>query len=99
MSAIQRHWPRALVTRQNTGAARDATGRVIRFGTPGQADIRVILHGQAVEIEVKTPTGRQSKHQKNWQRSVERAGGIYILARSADEAVEKIVCQLKSKQL
>lgn len=55
------------------------------FGIPGQPDIFAIIQGRFVGIEVKTATGRQSKDQKNWQRNCERAGGLYIIARSVDD--------------
>lgn len=55
------------------------------FGIPGQPDIFAIIQGRFVGIEVKTVVGKQSKDQKNWQRNCERAGGLYILARSVDD--------------
>ena len=60
-------------------------GRFVTFGIPGQPDIFAIIRGRFVGIEVKTATGRQSKDQQNWQRNCERAGGLYILARSVDD--------------
>lgn len=78
-----RPWLR--IWRQNTGGAV-LNGRFVRFGLPGQADITGILPGgRRLEIECKTRRGRQSKNQKNFQRMIEKFGGIYILARSAAE--------------
>ena len=37
-------------------------------------------------IEIKTPTGRQSKEQRMFQQIVEQRGGIYVLCRSVDDA-------------
>jgi len=91
MLAIQRRWPQAVIYRRNVGKARDPrSGRVIQFGIAGQADIGVIIDGRAVEVECKSETGRQSKEQRRWQTVVERAGGAYLLARSADAAVSEI---------
>lgn len=73
--------PNAFAFRMNTGKARMG-GRFVTFGIPGQPDIFAIIQGRFVGIEVKTATGRQSKDQQNWQRNCERAGGLYILARS-----------------
>lgn len=73
--------------RVNVGAAVTAAGSVMRFGLPGQADIAGCVAGRHVEVEVKTDVGRQSPAQRNWQDAIRRAGGIYVLARSADEAV------------
>ena len=36
-------------------------------------------------IEMKTPKGRQTDHQKAWQTHVEEKGYIYALARSVEE--------------
>ena len=73
----------------NVGVAR-TKDRSIKFGLSGMADIAGIKAplGRAVEIELKTKTGRQSQSQKDWQAAVERAGGIYILARSRENIVE-----------
>jgi hypothetical protein len=94
MIAVQQAYPAAVVFRRNVGKARDPSGRVIRFGLPGQADIGAIIDGRPVEIEVKTASGRQSQEQRNWQAAVERAGGIYILARSPDDALTQLGEQL-----
>lgn len=72
--------------RQNTGVFHDANGvRRLRSNIKGTPDILGTLKGRMVAIEVKTATGRQSKDQKNWQRNCERAGGLYILARSVED--------------
>lgn len=65
----------------------------IRFGTPGSADLTGILSitGQRLEVEVKTPTGRQSTEQKNYQKMIETLGGVYVLARSEGEIVDQIL--------
>lgn len=75
--------------RMNTGAVQDGN-RFIRYGLPGQPDIFLILNGRFIGIEVKTKTGRQSEAQKNWQRNCEHAGGIYILARSVEDVIERL---------
>jgi hypothetical protein len=85
--------PDALFWRVNVGLSRSPDGRrVTRYGLPGQADIAGVVRGHHVEIEVKTPTGRQSRQQIRWQRAVERAGGTYVLARSVDEALAALEC-------
>jgi hypothetical protein len=93
--ALQNHILRAFGTlpglriwRQNVGVARIGT-RVIRFGIPGQADLTGILpDGRRLEIEVKSPTGRQTSDQQAFQRIIERFNGVYIVARSVSD-VEK----------
>ena len=76
--------------RANVGVARIGN-RVIRFGIPGQADLTGILpDGRRLEIEVKSPAGAQSDDQRNFQKMIERFGGVYVLARS----VEDVRCAL-----
>lgn len=79
--------PDLKIWRSNVLVARDRTGRVVRAGIKGQADISGILapQGRRVEIEVKTATGRQRPEQKNWQAMIEAMGGIYVVARSVED--------------
>ena len=84
----------AMVWRNNTGKFRSMNDpqRIVTVGQVGSADIIGVqpvtitadmvgkVIGQAiVTIEVKTPKGRQSEEQKNWQKAFEQHGGIYIL--------------------
>ena|SRR5690349_1756793 len=82
--------PDGLFWRVNVGIAATPDGRKMRYGLRGQADIAGVLNGRHVEIEVKTATGRQSVQQRRWQSAVERAGGVYLVARSVDEAVSAL---------
>lgn len=76
--------------RANCGVARIGT-RVIRFGIPGQADLTGILpDGRRLEIEVKSPTGRQTSEQVSFQNMIERFNGIYILARSIHDVRQRL---------
>lgn len=79
--------------RNNTGATRIGDGRsarFVRYGLPGSADIIGVCQGRFIAIEVKTRTGRQSDTQREFQRHVEQHGGVYVLARSVDDAVNRI---------
>ena len=85
----------AMVWRNNTGKFRSMTDpqRIVSVGQVGSADIIGVkpvtitadmvgkVIGQAIAIEVKTPTGKQSQEQKNWQQAFENHGGIHILGR------------------
>ena len=91
--------PDTLIWRQQSGAFRslDEPSRIIRVGTPGLADAGAIVAvtitpemvgktiGVALQVEFKTPTGRQSAQQKNWQSAVEKKSGIYTIARSTSD--------------
>ena len=90
--------PGVKMFRNNVGAYKDPTGRVIRYGLfVGSADLigwRTVtitpdMVGQSlaqfVSVEVKTPTGRLSPEQETWQVAVQKAGGIAVVARSVDD--------------
>jgi len=56
--------------------------------TAGSADISATIRGRSVKIEVKIGKDRQSDAQKRYQESIERAGGVYMIARDFDSFVE-----------
>jgi len=52
--------------------------------TKGTADISATIKGRAVKIEIKckaTKDNYQSQDQKNYQKEIEKAGGIYLIVR------------------
>jgi hypothetical protein len=51
-------------------------------GTNGTADISATVAGKSVKIEVKIGRDRQSEAQRKYQKAIELAGGIYIIATS-----------------
>lgn len=57
-------------------------------GTVGSADISATIKGRSVKIEVKIGRDRQSEYQKQYQESIERAGGIYYIAKDFDSFYE-----------
>jgi hypothetical protein len=66
----------------------------------GMADISLILPvnnlGVSVWLEVKTDKGKQSEHQKTFQRQVEAARGFYFVVRSIED-VQKAIQTIKGK--
>jgi hypothetical protein len=81
--------PGVQVWRMNVGAARDRGGRKIHFGVPGQADVSGLMapSGRRLEVELKSTDGRQTPAQKQWQRWIEAGGGLYVLAKTLDQAL------------
>ena len=57
-------------------------------GTKGSADISATINGRSVKIEVKYGKDRQSSDQKSYQEQVEKAGGVYIIAKDFDSFYE-----------
>lgn len=65
--------------------------RPISFGLPGSADILGVARGRGFGIETKTAAGKQSEQQRKFQAAFERAGGLYGVARSPEEAVAILI--------
>lgn len=96
------------IARRNVGLARDPnTGRVVRFGVPGEADLQGVLtvacrcgalHGVALALEVKTPTGRQSPVQRRWEQAWTRRGGVYHVVRSVEDAEQALARTIAAAQ-
>lgn len=78
------HW------RNNTGATKTERGGFIRYGFPGSPDIICVINGQFVGIEVKAKGEKQNENQVLFQKSLEEAGGKYILAYSLDDVINNL---------
>lgn len=55
----------------------------------GTSDIKAVIQGRMVAIEVKYGKDRQSENQKKYQKQIESAGGIYMIAKTFDDFHEK----------
>lgn len=64
--------------------------RRLSIGLVGEPDISGCLDGRWIGIEVKTETGRQRTGQAKFQAAIEARGGIYIVARSPDDAISQL---------
>jgi len=81
------HW------RNNTGgfvSEYKGKTRYVKFGEKGSPDIFCVVCGKIYGCEVKRSNGKQSPEQVEWQKRFEKAGGVYILARSIDD-VSKVI--------
>ena len=77
--------------RNNCGVAKWDNGARTRYGLGlGSADLVGCYKGRFIAIEVKATTG-QSDAQVCWQRAVERAGGLYVLAYDVETAVRAVL--------
>jgi hypothetical protein len=63
--------------------------RIPSSGTKGTSDIKAIIQGRMVAIEVKIGKDRQSDAQKDYQAMIEKAGGIYWIVKSFEDFYEK----------
>ena len=51
----------------------------------GVADMMYLSDAGLIALEFKTPTGRQSPAQKQWQETIEAAGYQYVIIRTFEE--------------
>lgn len=81
--------PGAIFWRQNVGTFRSMDGRRVVNATSitGIADIMGAYCGRAIAIETKTQTGKLLETQKRFRTAFERAGGLYVVARSPEDAL------------
>lgn len=96
--------PYALAWAQQVGTFRayDNPQRVIKVGVPGMSDVMSVVAltitpemvgktvGVAVAIEAKTLKGKQRDQQLLWQHALQKVGGIYLLARSPEQAALQV---------
>jgi hypothetical protein len=82
--------------RDNRKQVTDVIGRVRTVGsgvwtkgtsTLGTADISATIKGRSVKIEIKWGKDYQSKEQKQYQLSIEKSLGIYIVIKTFDDFV------------
>lgn len=65
--------------------------RPVNYGLVGSGDAIGAFQGRPLAIETKALLGRQRPEQRNFEVAWKKAGGIYILGRSADEIVETLL--------
>lgn len=64
---------------------------IFSYGLNGSSDILGILNtGQLLCIEIKSGNARQSATQKNFEAMITRFGGVYIVARSPENALDSV---------
>lgn len=70
--------------------------RPIAFGIPGLPDIDGIAgpSGRRIGIEVKFGKDRMREAQERCQSMYQRMGGVYIVARDLDEALDELDAEL-----
>lgn len=62
-----------------------------KVGITGGADTQGAIRGRWVGIEWKRPGQKQRESQREFERDIRRAGGVYIVATSEEEALEGII--------
>lgn len=83
--------PACVLFRQQVGNFVARSGYSVKVGIEGQADLGGFLRGgRAIQIEVKTPTGRLRDGQVRWAAMAERMGVLYLVARSVEDVTKAI---------
>lgn len=68
-----------MASRNNVGAMRNASGRLVRFGTAGESDIRGVLpDGRALAVETKRHGKRPTREQFDFLHRINALGGVGI---------------------
>jgi len=81
------------VFRINSGKVKMADGRWFDVGVPkGYSDLTAVKDGRVYFLEVKTATGRPSKEQLHFLKTMRGYGCVAEIVRSVEEAV-RICCQ------
>lgn len=84
----------------NRKTYRDSVGKIRQIGTckwikssmtKGSGDISATYLGKSFKIEVKIGKDRQSDDQKEYEESVVRAGGVYIIASSFEGFINQMI--------
>lgn len=83
--------------RINNGATYDKARGVYRAGVTkrGVPDIIGVLDGRFIGIEVKIGTDRQSEYQREIEREINAAGGVYFIAKTYDDYAARITAATK----
>lgn len=71
--------------RSGAGAIKTEDGRYFKTGKRGCPDITVCYRGQFYGLEIKSSAGRQTTRQKDAQKTIEKAGGQYLVIRDVLE--------------
>lgn len=79
------------VVKNNTvGIYKQKTGKYIPSQAVGLADLTILKCGRVIMLEVKTPKGKQSDGQIEFEKNWKEKGGEYYVVRSVED-VEKII--------
>lgn len=91
------HVREGVAYRINNGAVYDQKKKVFRKGVQrrGIPDIIGIINGRFFGIEVKIGKDRQSEFQKEIEEEINKVNGVYFIAKSYDDYLEKINDVLK----
>lgn len=74
--------------KRNAGTARKMNALGTRAGFP---DLAFLWQGRFYALEVKTSIGHQRTTQKDWERYITNAGGLYEIVRGINETKAALI--------
>lgn len=82
----------ALVFKNNVGKARAMNDpkRILTYGLVGSSDILGVHNGRFLSIECKVGRDKLRPAQIHWRDAVLKRGGLWVEARSVDDALALI---------
>lgn len=82
-----------VVWRETVGRFRELHGvGVVSVGVPGMPDVCGVLRdGRFLGVECKSPRGRLRDAQERFRDVLRGMGGLYVVARSADDATAAVL--------
>ena len=98
MIAFQKEFSNGRIFQRHVGLFYTIKKTPVRINMPGMADLWAIVNGVHFEIEAKTGAGRQTKEQKNWERTITDLGSHYVLLRDINESISVIKKTIENAQ-
>lgn len=84
-------WGADHLIRKALGMAYNRLPPSIKFGLGvGSADVVIVAWGRFLALEFKAGRNGQTSEQESFEGAVERAGGLYRVVRSVEEALEAV---------
>ena len=72
------------------GQRKQMKGMYLPANNKGAADIKSMINGRAIEIEVKHGKDRLSDGQIKYREKIEAGGGIYLVVKTWDDFIHQI---------
>jgi hypothetical protein len=96
--------PHGFPWKNSTGALKDGTGRLVRYGLPGSSDVLACIKGRFVGVECKVGRDRMSEQQHRFTNAIRRNEGIILLLHAAAdenpiEAASRLIPMLEAEGL
>jgi len=72
------------------GQKRQLSGQWLPGQGKGKADIKAVIRGRSIEIEVKHGADKLRPEQIEYKQRIEKAGGVYIVVKTFEDFIFQI---------